>query len=60
MEASHKPDLNQWRTINLAKYCVQTNGGAVVDGKAAAELGNYNALMVDSPVYQKCKCLKHP
>jgi hypothetical protein len=27
----------------------------VLDGKFAAEMGNYNALMLDSPVYQKCK-----
>jgi hypothetical protein len=27
----------------------------VLDGKFAAKMGNYNALMLDSPVYQKCK-----
>ena len=37
------------------KYLSQTNGGEILDGKYAAEVGNYNALMVDSPIYQKCK-----
>ena len=23
MEASHKPDMTQWRTIDLSNYCVQ-------------------------------------
>ena len=55
MEASHKVDINQWKTIVHEKYCVQTNGGPVLDGKVAAEIGNYNALMLESEAYQKCK-----
>lgn len=59
MEASHKPDLQQWRSINLEKYCVQINNGAVMDGNHVAEIGNYNALMADSSVYQKCNTAVH-
>ena len=55
MEASHKVDISQWKTIDHDKYCVQTNGGPVLDGKLAAEIGNYNALMLESEAYQKCK-----
>ena len=55
MEATHKTDISQWRTINEEKYCIQTNGGPVIEGAAAKEIGNYNVLMMESEVYQKCK-----
>jgi len=47
-EASHKSDINQWKTIDLDKYCIQTNGGPVIEGRKAAEIGNYNALLIGS------------
>ena len=54
-EASHKSDINQWKTINLDEYCIQTNGGPVIEGRKAAEIGNYNALLIGSETYQNCK-----
>jgi hypothetical protein len=59
MEASHKPDLSQWKTISQEGFSVQTNGGQLLDGKRAAEIGNYNALMIESEVYQKCTLSKY-
>jgi hypothetical protein len=54
MEASHKSDMSQWKTISREGYSVQTNGGKLLDGERAAEIGNYNALMIESEIYQKC------
>jgi hypothetical protein len=54
MEASHKPDLSQWKTISREGFSVQTNGGKLLVGERAAEIGNYNALMIKSEVYHKC------
>jgi hypothetical protein len=55
MEASHKKNISQWTTIEHGTYCVQTNGGEVVDGVKAFEIGNYNALFKGCPAYEKCK-----
>ena len=54
-EASHKADLGQWKTIDHENYGIQTNGGPLVAGEKAAEIGNYNALMISSEIYQNCK-----
>ncbi len=59
MEASHKPDLTQWRTIEHGNYSIQANGGEKLDGEDAAKVGNYNALMADSKEYKKCKLQKN-
>lgn len=53
MEASHKKNMSQWTTIDYDNYSIQSNGGCVVDGVTAYEIGNYNALMKDCPAYQK-------
>lgn len=52
MEATHKLDMSQWRTVDPDDYFLQTNGGELIDGKDVFKIGNYNALMVDSKVYQ--------
>ena len=44
MEATHKT-LENWTTINLEKYCTQSNGGKIFSGKESSELGNYNWLL---------------
>ena len=57
MEVTHKTDLSQWTTISqerIDEYSVQANGGKVVEGKEIMERGNYNVLMQESCVYQKC------
>ena len=55
MQASHFKNFDQWNTIDHDNYKVAVNGGEVVDGKVAYEIGNYNALLADCPAYQKCK-----
>ncbi len=57
MEASHKSDFLQWKTVDHEKYCLQMNGGRLVEANEATTMGNYNALMLDSKEYQKCKNL---
>ena len=46
--------MAQWTTIDHENYCVQTNGGEVLDGVKAFEIGNYNALLKGCPAYEKC------
>jgi len=53
MQASHFKNFDQWNTIDHDNYKVAVNGGEVVDGKVAYEIGNYNALLADCPAYQK-------
>ena len=55
MEASHKKNISQWTTIDHGKYCVQSNGGVILDGVKVFEIGNYNALLKGCPAYEKCK-----
>lgn len=55
MQASHFKDFSQWSEIDHDNYTVSVNGGDVVDGSVAYEIGNYNALMADCPAYKKCK-----
>lgn len=53
MEASHKIDTNQWKTIVQDEYSVQANGKKKFDLDEAAARGNYNVLMdhVDKNLY---------
>ncbi|CAB4029090.1 Hypothetical predicted protein [Paramuricea clavata] len=53
MEASHKKNILQWTTIDHGNYCIQTNGGEILDGVKAFEIGNYNALLKGCPAYEK-------
>ena len=55
MESSHKMNISQWTTIDHGNYKVQSNGGEVLDGVKAFEIGNYNALLKGCPAYEKCK-----
>ena len=55
MQASHFKDFSQWSEIDHDNYKVSVNGGDIVDGSVAYEIGNYNALMADCPAYKKCK-----
>jgi hypothetical protein len=53
MEASHKTNTAQWKTIVHDKYNVQANNNKKVYLKEAADKGNYNVLMqhVDKSLY---------
>jgi len=44
MEASHKTDFEQWTTVDQEDYNVTYNGGPIISGKDAKEMGNYNWL----------------
>jgi hypothetical protein len=53
MEVSHKKDLSQWTTIDHDKYELQVNGGPMIAGKDAINLGNYNVLLSGCPAFKK-------
>lgn len=53
-KASHFADFSQWTTVDHDNYKFSVNGGEVLDGSVAFEIGNYNALMMDCPAYKKC------
>ena len=54
-EASHKMAFEQWETVNPSEYCMATNGGPVIAGRDAKEMGNHNALLKGCPAYEKRK-----
>ena len=56
-QASHYINFTQWTTIDHSNYNVSSNGGDIIPGKTAYEIGNYNFLMGQCPVYKKCKYL---
>ena len=51
MEASHKLDVNEWKTINLEEgmYHLSANGWKLFDKNEAVTAGNYNVLMHGCP-----------
>lgn len=53
MEASHKTNTDQWKSIIQNKYSVQANGGKVFGLNEASKRGNYNVLLdhVDPTLY---------
>ncbi|CAH1269082.1 Hypp4094 [Branchiostoma lanceolatum] len=46
-ESAHFKELDQWSTINRAKYHVQANGGKVFNAEESDGVGSYNWLMWD-------------
>ncbi|KAK3366798.1 hypothetical protein B0T24DRAFT_709144 [Lasiosphaeria ovina] len=55
VEASHKTDLADWRTIDKAKYVFSVNGGPDQTGEHMLKVGTYNALLEPSEFY----CPRH-
>ena len=53
MQASHYKHFEQWTEVDHENYKVSVNGGEIVSGRVAYEIGNYNALMADCPAYKK-------
>lgn len=53
MEASHKKNASQWKSIVHDEYKFSTNGGRAVLLEEASKRGNYNVLMdhVDKKLY---------
>ncbi|KAK0716867.1 hypothetical protein B0T26DRAFT_675278 [Lasiosphaeria miniovina] len=55
VEASHKTDLADWRTIDKAKYVFSVNGGPDQTGEHMLKVGTYNAILEPSEFY----CPRH-
>lgn len=51
VEASFKPELKDWRTIDHGKYTFSMNGGPRTTGDDMLRVGTYNALLGDSEYY---------
>lgn len=51
VEASFKPNLDDWRTIDQSSYTFSLNGGPRTTGHDMLRVGTYNALLGDSQYY---------
>ncbi|RTE68355.1 hypothetical protein BHE90_017267 [Fusarium euwallaceae] len=51
IEASYKPEPEEWRTVNHDKYQFRLNGGPPQLAKSMAEVGTYNALIGPNKYY---------
>lgn len=51
IEASYKPDLSDWRTIDQSCYTFSLNGGPPNTGEIMTKVGTYNALLSASQFY---------
>ncbi|XP_033760563.1 pathogen-related protein-like [Pecten maximus] len=52
MESSHKAREEDWQSIERDTFTISSNGGRRFKLKDNIEIGNYNMLMWDSPLYQ--------
>ncbi|XP_033098699.1 pathogen-related protein-like isoform X1 [Anneissia japonica] len=53
MESSHKMSSEDWKTVNLEKYEFIVNGGKPLNVADNIEMGNYNMLLSECPLYNK-------
>jgi hypothetical protein len=51
IEASFKPNLIDWRTVNHSKYSFSINGGNPQPGEHMLEVGTYNAIITPNEYY---------
>lgn len=51
VEASFKPDLKDWRTIDHANYSFAINGGPPQTAEHMLEVGTYNAIIAPNEFY---------
>ncbi|CZT00372.1 uncharacterized protein RAG0_08420 [Rhynchosporium agropyri] len=51
VEASFKPDISDWRTINHANYSFSINGGPAQDAEHMLKVGTYNAIITPNEFY---------
>ena len=51
MEASHKLDLKDWKTIDPENYLISANGCQRFKAQEALKNGNYSNLMQDTAPY---------
>lgn len=54
-EASHKTEINQWRTVDPEQYTFATNGGPKSSAADMVKIGTYNALIGESEYYASSK-----
>lgn len=52
MESSHKKREKDWQSVERDTFRISVNGGRQFTLKDNIEIGNYNILMWDSPLYQ--------
>jgi len=51
VEASFKPDLDDWRTIDHEKYSFAINGSKAEGAEAMLKVGTYNAIIAPNEYY---------
>jgi hypothetical protein len=56
IEASHKVDLADWRTIDLSSYKFSVNGGPEQSGEHMLRVGTYNAILEPNEYYCPARC----
>lgn len=51
VEASHKKNISEWRTIDPAKYTFAINGGPPQDAEHMLKVGTYSAIIAPNQFY---------
>ena len=51
VEASHKTNFAEWRTVDPAKFSLSVNGGPPTKGADTIERGTYNVLIASNEYY---------
>lgn len=51
VEASHKMDVSEWRTVDPEKYTFAINGGPPQDAKHMLKVGTYSAVIAANKYY---------
>lgn len=51
VEASHKPKLDDWRTVDKTKYSFAINGAAPQPAEYMLQEGTYNAIIAPNEYY---------
>jgi hypothetical protein len=51
IEASFKPNIKDWRTVNHEKYTFAMNGGQPQKAEHMLEVGTYNAIIAPNEYY---------
>ncbi|OCK80062.1 hypothetical protein K432DRAFT_426015 [Lepidopterella palustris CBS 459.81] len=51
VEASFKPDLSDWRTVDRNNYSFAINGGPAQDAEHMLKVGTYNAIIAPNEYY---------
>ncbi|XP_013399413.1 pathogen-related protein [Lingula anatina] len=52
MEVSHKKNPQEWKSVAYDVFKMQINGGKYFSADELADIGSYNALLADAPLYK--------